>query len=89
MDIRVTCNFNIYDVSASLVATPHTYSFIQAVSTSSEDGVHKSNTVCDFNTIWSVAAAIIVQLDTQSLLLCTLVNINSWTASKDCLKIPH
>ena len=27
-------------------------------------GVHKSNTVYDFNTIWAVAAAITVQLDT-------------------------
>ena len=27
-------------------------------------GVYKSNTVCDFNTIWTLAAAIIVQLDT-------------------------
>ena len=30
-------------------------------------GVHKSNMVCDFNTIWAVAAAIIVQLDTLSI----------------------
>ena len=29
-------------------------------------GVHKSNTVCDFNTIWAVAADNIVQLDTLS-----------------------
>ena len=27
-------------------------------------GVHKGNTVCDFDTIWAVATAIIVQLDT-------------------------
>ena len=30
-------------------------------------GVHNSNTVCDFDTIWAVAAAIIVQLDTSSI----------------------
>ena len=31
-------------------------------------GLHKSNTVCDFDTIWAVTAAIIVQLDTLPIL---------------------
>ena len=37
-------------------------------------GVHKSNTVCEFDAVWVVAAAIIVQLDTV-LLLSSLASL--------------
>ena len=42
-------------------------------------GVHKSNMVCDFNKIWAVAAAIIVQLDTlfYYILLVTHIDLAS------------
>ena len=38
-------------------------------------GVHKSNTVCDFDTVWAHAAAIIVEVDTLSI-SSTLDNMN-------------